>query len=311
MLSLFYKPKTISKDAIPAIFELLKISQTPNDTQFLSNPESERTFYNLFFEIIDEDSIPCALTIDWKWHPKDLFRQLEKHLGKEVIALVGSEYVSASLYRIEYSYYGKPQTLLISTNNPNWLLDQISKQLKDRTFIKIGFSYEDSYSWLIVPKDFNVKLFCELTGLVHEKPKLRKEAPKNFTEGYKQTEKLFFSPTIIYVDRDGVGYDMPGQVWAGRVLPGQTIKEGIATELKVELNYTDRFSFAYEGFEGVFKDRKGRNIKRYHLTAYLFDRTFQSKMAGETDIRLEQIPNRTFYHPDTEVMSNQASAATE
>jgi hypothetical protein len=296
MLSLFNSTQAISKNSIDTTLELLEVSPAPNSDQFLSNPESERTFYDFFFEVLVENDISCALTLDWKWEPDDLFWQLERHLSKEVISLNNSESISAKLYRIEILIYGKPQTLLISINNPHWLLDELSRQLKNTRFIDV-VSPEDHYSWLITPKHLDIDRLRSLTGLTTKK--LKTETPKSFAEGYRQSEKLFFSPTIIYVDKSQVGYEMPGQVWAGRILPAQTIKEGIATELKEELNYTGRFSYSYDGFEGLFKDRKGRDIKRYRLTICLFDKTFHSKMAGETDIRLERIPNKDFYHPDT------------
>ena len=295
MLSLLYlSQEDISEKSTRTIIELLKISPAPDMRDFLNNSE-EKDFY-FFFDSLIENNVACAISADWKWEPDDIFWQLEKYFTDH-IKLVSSEWIqSDESYQIEYTYDGKSTTLNVPFTNPDELLDSVSQHLKDRKFIAINF-LDDSYSWLIVPKDFDTELFCALTGLAVERPASRIEIPKNFAEGFKQTEKLFFSPSIIYVDEKQTGYEMPGQIWAGRILPGQTIREGIAAELKTELNYLDRFDYSYDGFEGVFKDRKGRDIKRYRLTVYLFDKTFQSKMAGGADIRLRKISNKVLPAP--------------
>lgn len=297
MLSLLYtSQEDLSEESVQTILNLLEVSPTPDITDFLNNAE-EKDFYAFFFDVLIENDIACALDIDWKWKPDDIFWQLESYFTNRV-KLLSSEWIQGDeSYQIEYTFDGKPTILNVPFANPDELLDSVSQHLKDHEFIAINF-LEDRYSWIIVSNDFDTELFCTLTGLAVEKPALRPEIPKNFAEGYKQTEKLFFSPTIFYVDEKQVGYEMPGQVWAGRILPGQTIREGIATELKAELNYLERFDYSYNGFEGIFKDRKGRDIKRYSLTIYLFDKTFQSKMAGGADIRLRRISNKTFPAPE-------------
>lgn len=297
MLSLLYtSQENLSEESVQTILNLLEVSPTPDITDFLNNAE-EKDFYTFFFDVLIENDIACALDIDWKWKPDDIFWQLESYFTNRV-KLLSSEWIQGDeSYQIEYMFDGRSTMLNVPFANPDELLDSISQHLKDREFIAINF-LEDRYSWIIVSNDFDTELFCTLTGLAVEKPAPRPEIPKNFAEGYKQTEKLFFSPTIFYVDEKQVGYEMPGQVWAGRILPGQTIREGIATELKAELNYLERFDYSYNGFEGTFKDRKGRDIKRYSLTIYLFDKTFQSKMAGGADIRLRRISNKTFPAPE-------------
>ncbi len=301
MITLFdAAQKDLSQDDIQKIFELLKINPAPDITDFLNDPnldDDEKDFHNFFFDVLVENNIPCAIEIDWKWEPDDLFWQLERYFP--TLKLTHNEWIpSDSCYQINYMLHGKSEAVEVAFDNPDGLFESLSHHLTDCKFIALNF-LEDGYAWLIIPNDFNIELFCTLTGLVTEKPApTREEAPKNFGEGYKQTEKLFFKPTIFYIDESQIGYTMPGQLWAGRILPGQTIREGIATELKMELNYTGRFDYSYDGFEGTFKDRKGHDIKRYRLTVHLFDKTFQSKMAGGADIRLQKIPNKTFYHPD-------------
>lgn len=84
----------------------------------------------------------------------------------------------------------------------------------------------------------------------------------------RQTTKIFFDPLIL-VAGQGATKTLP-QNWAGRILPGQTIKEGIAAELKEVYGYTGRFTYENIYFREYAKDRKGSNIERYAVTITLF-----------------------------------------
>lgn len=84
----------------------------------------------------------------------------------------------------------------------------------------------------------------------------------------KQTTKVFFDPLILVVGEGGTK-TLP-QNWAGRILPGQAIKEGIAAELKDVYGYTGRFNYENICFRDYAKDRKGNDIERYAITITLF-----------------------------------------
>lgn len=93
----------------------------------------------------------------------------------------------------------------------------------------------------------------------------------------KQATKIFFDPLVLVVGT-GATKTLP-QNWAGRILPGQTIKEGIAAELKEVYGYTGRFDYENIYFREYAKDRKGNDIERYAVTITLFpshDDTLQS-----------------------------------
>lgn len=84
----------------------------------------------------------------------------------------------------------------------------------------------------------------------------------------KQTTKIFFDPLVLVVGSEATK-TLP-QNWAGRILPGQTIEEGIAAELKDVYNYTGRFAHENIYFQEYAKDRKGNTIERYAVTITLF-----------------------------------------
>jgi hypothetical protein len=194
------------------------------------------------------------------------------------------------------------ESVRVALGNPDALLDAISKHMEKKSFIALDWS-QDRHSWLLVPKSFDIDAFCKITGGAFEQPKVTQaqRPPEEFAEGYKVREKIFFTPQIIYIGSDKTGFDMPGQVWSGRILPGQTVRDGTAAELMTELKYSGRFDYAYDGYLGVTKDRRGKNIKRYGIKVYLYDKSFQSKMAGSADIRLRERVGEKFSHPDESV----------
>jgi hypothetical protein len=84
----------------------------------------------------------------------------------------------------------------------------------------------------------------------------------------RQTTKLFFHPQIQLFAKDG-GKELD-IAWSGRILPGQTLKEGIAAELKEVYGYTGRFDFRNVYFLDYAKDNKGQDIERYGLYIALY-----------------------------------------
>jgi hypothetical protein len=84
----------------------------------------------------------------------------------------------------------------------------------------------------------------------------------------KQTVKIFFKPQIQVVTTAG-GRELEAG-WAGRVLPGQTLKEGIAAELQEVYGYTGRFEFWNLYFLDYAKDKTGQDIERYGMYITLY-----------------------------------------
>jgi hypothetical protein len=103
-----------------------------------------------------------------------------------------------------------------------------------------------------------------------QNPQLHDTAPRkqSINKDGVQTTKIFFQPWILSVDTEGV-HEVPVD-WAGRILPGQTIHEGIAAELQEVYGYTGEFDFSNIAFMDYAKDKKGNTIERYaiHITMY-------------------------------------------
>lgn len=109
----------------------------------------------------------------------------------------------------------------------------------------------------------------------------------------KLTEKIFFWPEIftevngkaerlLYVDTNE---DYAN--WAGRILPGQTIEEGIATELADTLHYKGNFEYKIWGPVDEALDKKGQKIKRYKIRIKLLDKLSSTKTKFGWDIVLK------------------------
>jgi len=277
---------------LQTLFHLLDINLPPNTPGFLDTDNVSHNFYDFFFDILLDKELPCAINIDWRFSPEDIFWHFEKYYADASIQYLTDEYANdEGLYNITYRHNSEEIHTTVSEDHPSQLVTELVSLLPDREVIEIDF-LEDSYSWLIIPKGFDVAVFCDVTGLEYKETQEKLNvAPKFFTEGYKQIEKIFFTPTIFYVDDTKNIYHMPNQFWSGRILPGQTVREGIALELQETLQYEGRFDYQYEDFIGVDQDRKGRNVNKYHLSIFLYDRSFKSKMAGEADIHLVKLPN--------------------
>jgi|GEM_PF-4762944 len=84
----------------------------------------------------------------------------------------------------------------------------------------------------------------------------------------KQAVKIFFVPRVQIITKDG-GRDIEAD-WAGRILPGQSLEEGIATELKSAYNYSGRFEYRDVYFSDYVQDNKGNDIQRYSLYVTLY-----------------------------------------
>jgi cell wall assembly regulator SMI1 len=83
-----------------------------------------------------------------------------------------------------------------------------------------------------------------------------------------QTTKIFFVPDIQVITGDGQ-FKLDAD-WAGRVLPGQTLSEGISAEVKEVYGYSGRLEVGNVLFLDHAKDNKGNDIQRYKITIRLY-----------------------------------------
>jgi hypothetical protein len=307
--------KSLDKDKANIVSELLGLKHPPDYSDFFDaanpqyNTDDPRDFYHFFYDVLVEQNALCAINFDWKWHPDDVFWQLKEYLPTYDIELLETkddpDYLA---YEIAYRIGASTATIKVNFSEPNQLLNDISRWLPDKQFVDLNFG-EDSYSWLIVPKTFDAERFLEVTGLKRTgesaglplQPRYDARHP-NLTLDYKQPKKLFFLPKIIYVEDDQNGYFFRYKksdstaivtynhpVWAGRILAGQTVKEGIAVELESELGYTGRFDYAFVGYESTIKDKQGKDVHRYWLTVLLYDKSFSDTTRSGYKIDLQKM----------------------
>ena len=90
----------------------------------------------------------------------------------------------------------------------------------------------------------------------------------DINESGAQTTKIFFVPQIQVMSPRG-GYELEVD-WAGRVLPGQTINDGIATGIKEVYGYTGKFEWRSPYFKDWTKDNQGNDIQRFGLYITLY-----------------------------------------
>lgn len=93
-------------------------------------------------------------------------------------------------------------------------------------------------------------------------------ATLDINEQGPQATKIFFVPRIQIVGAEGaqeVKVD-----WAGRVMPGQTVSEGIAAELQESFGYSGKFEWRSPYFRDLTKDKSGKDIQRFGLLVLLY-----------------------------------------
>jgi len=97
----------------------------------------------------------------------------------------------------------------------------------------------------------------------------------------KQETKIFFTPFI----NEGSGAIQAS--WHGRILPGQTIREGVIAEFKQMQPYDDLENFSIDTveFQDYAKDRKGSTIPRFKIVITLHKKQGHIKSIREIDAR--------------------------
>jgi hypothetical protein len=128
-------------------------------------------------------------------------------------------------------------------------------------------------------EDANKDSISKLLKQVEEQKKQEENAiyggtyPKklDIVEEGKQTKKIFFRPNQISIIKpnNNKGKTIIAN-WNGRIMPGQTLEEGIATELKEVYGYTGEFDFTKPTFLDFAKDKKGNLIQRYNILITLY-----------------------------------------
>lgn len=273
---------------------ILGIDSKVQIKDFLENDDEPHNFVEFFFEVLVEQNIPIALDIDWRWGPDDLFWQVQRYYSDARIELIDAKEIfdekdnSITSWRVKYRLNDDEKEIEVDSGRPSDLLDALKPDTRSK-MIEINF-LEDRFSWLIVPDTFNEKRFIEITGA-----ELSQETvPLDVDLIAPLPNKVFFYPALVGLQRDDKIYGVycidprtSGIIdWAGRILPGQTFQQGIATELKSVFDYSGSFELGTVSYKDEVPDKQGALIKRYDVWIKLTDALDMSAKPSGNQIAL-------------------------
>lgn len=267
MITLFaYQEEELDEQAVQALSRLWDKPFQNLDAFFELDEDDFKDFDLLLFESLTDR---CVL-IDWKWGPEDIFWQLERSLPDFRISLTSAvdPETREGDYKITFTINGVNHSLDVPWANPDVLLDYINNLITPRSFIHLNYR-DDTYRWLLIPANFDIARFCQIAGMTQNREDLKKQTlPQDLAinPSGKQSAKIFFRPKMfLYKNGQKFFVEYTHGSWAGRILPGQTIKEGVATELQKELDYTGDFTIGNIQFTDYGTDRKGNKIERHAI----------------------------------------------
>lgn len=263
-------------------YELCKLLGLKSNVQikdFLENKTEPHTFYEFFFNVLVGQNVVSSIDIDWRWTPHDLFWQIQSYFSDltiEEIAAVDTydeKTQNITSWRVVFKLNNVKKEVVVDFGRPSELLEALNLE-KEAQLVEINF-LEDRYSWLIVPAVFDEKRFAAITGC----QQANKPTVVSFDMTAPRDDKIFFYPEIVRLLRDNKIYCVfcvnphTNEIvkWAGRVLPGQTLHEGVATELKEMFKYEGAFDVGSVSFKDELADKQGKLIKRYSVWISLLD----------------------------------------
>lgn len=234
--------------------------------------DEENYWFEGFFsdQLVEKDRL--GIYIDWQWQPAELFRELRRVLPEHTLELLDYSYSQDDrTYTLVFKLDGIFHHKTVPFPEPNQLIEVINTQLKDKQFIEMWFGGDD-LSWLLVPRNLDIRAFCELTGFTErpEKPQKFVPAQSDYNPHGKQSKKIFFWPKI-YIGKGDQSTLLP-TYWAGRVLPGQTFREGVRVELAKMQSYHGQFEYSDVEFRDITQDNQGRDIQRFSVIIVLLDK---------------------------------------
>ncbi len=279
----------MSQSAISALCGILNVDDLPDTTQFLEvNYPEDQTFYQLAAQVLTVNGL-CMIIAPNQWEPANLFYQLKRVVKSHSIALLKeTENNEYEAYDISFSVDGKQKSLTVDTADPSQLFDAINEHLVEYQFVRLVSHLKErrSVEWLLTPLPFDSATFKQLTGCSEMKlewkqqliPRHSDKRTPNASQVDKLNKKIFFRPsTLCFVNGtvQYLSYTDPltdeSKTWSGRVLPGQTFTEGLASELKEVLDYEGKFEFYNFMFLDYALDNAGKEIERYRLALRLLE----------------------------------------
>lgn len=269
----FDTDKEMSEAETQELCRILGVSSKVQIRDFLQNNEEPHGFYQFFFDVLIEQDIPNAIDIDWRWAPDDLFWQAQRYFSSSSIELIDAketyDEISNNIksWQVKFRLDNEEKEIEIEFVRPGDLLEALKPDTQSK-FVDINF-LEDRYSWLVVPHTFDEQRFTEITGCEPSK----EATPLDVDLVAPLPNKVFFYPAMVSLQRGNETYGVfcinpkTNQVvnWAGRILAGQTFREGIATELKSVFRYDGDFEFGSVSFKDEIPDKQGKLIKRYDV----------------------------------------------
>lgn len=265
--------KEMDESETQELCSLLGLGSSVHIKDFLAKDETPHDFYHLFFDVLMEQDIPNAIDIDWRWTPDDLFWQAQRYFSNLSVELIDANEIydeksnNIKAWWVKFTVNSEEKEIEVDFDRPGDLLEAIKPDTQF-TLLDVNFK-EDRYSWLIVPDTFDEKRFIELTGGVPS----NEPTPLDVGLVDPLPNKVFFYPAMISLQRGNETYGVfcinpqTSQVfnWAGRIMAGQTFREGIATELKSVFQYDGDFEFGSVTFKDEVQDKQGKLIKRYDV----------------------------------------------
>jgi len=309
MKSYHYSRTTVELDktAIAELFQVLGASDIPDVSKFMKiNYPEERTFYQLVAQVLTMNGISTIIAPD-KWEPANLFYQLKRVLKDNVIELSEeAENEEYEAYDISFKVNDASESTTVDMADPSQLFNVINKHLKSWEFVRLVSHLKErrSVEWLLVPIPFDADKFKLLTGCIEMRMDWEPSLAPRRTGGRAPTvsqvepltKKVFFLPsTSCSVDgqvrylsyTDTMGNPMH---WAGRVLPGQTCTQGIATELRKVISYKGKFEFYNFKFLDYAPDQEGNQIERYAFSLKLLEPVTATKTSTGLIVHLTESP---------------------
>lgn len=275
MLTVIYdydSEKQLSATEIDRLVQLIGISNTFNVDEFLSKPDDDHNLYN-FIDFLANNQLFRNISSGWKWEPDDILQKAALIFPNHTIEFTQLDTSQATnFYSIRFKIDDIDYQFEVLNNRLEQFIEYIEKIINDGQFMEVNF-YDDPCYWWCLPHDFSesdFREFCSLTGCrpYTTLPLEQRMQKLSIIPVGKQSTKIFFKPKIQIIAGNS-GRELPVD-WSGRVLPGQTIQEGIASELEQVLNYKGRFEYSDIYFHDYVKDRQGNDIEQYgvYLTLY-------------------------------------------
>lgn len=283
------EPKNLTIDSIHELGALLG-KPIVGYKSFLQDESGEGTdFQRLYFDVLAEYN-KSTVWVEWKWLPEDIEWPLQQNLEGHSFSVISSEdnddYIA---YNIEFEIDGTREKLTVNFADPNEWLDRVNARLGDKELVDINFG-DDQYTWLLVDKPFDVQKFCEITGAnidtiqrigqnlqprkvegLVSNPPVPKYIKASLNTESPVDEKIFFNLHMKATGPHGkslyLWFSQSGQqaYFAGRALPGGTLKAAISMELE---NYLGIKEWQFEGppvFSDLTTDKEGKEVTRYNV----------------------------------------------